>query len=158
NTPGTYKLTYTATDPAGNIGWVNRWVTVAGTTAPVVTLNGDSNMTVECHTPFSDPGATANDACAGPLPATLSFGSGDTNTPVRYKPSYTAPNPGGNSGYVNRWVTVADTTPPVVTLNGDSNMTVEYHSSFTDPGATANDACAGSLPATLSFGSVDANT
>jgi uncharacterized repeat protein (TIGR01451 family) len=156
NTPGTYKLTYSATDPSGNTGWVNRWVTVADTTAPVVTLKGSSQMTVECHGSFTDPGASANDACAGSLPVTLFFGSVDANTPGTYKLTYTATDPSGNTAYVNRWVTVVDTTAPVVTLNGSSTMAVPYGGTFTDPGAAAADLCAGSVAVSTS-GSVNVN-
>jgi uncharacterized repeat protein (TIGR01451 family) len=158
DSPGTYKLTCSATDPSGNTGWVNRWVTVADTTAPVVSLNGAEQLTVECHGSFTDPGATAKDTCAGSLPATLSFGSVDVNTLGTYKLTYTATDLSGNTGWVNRWVNVVDTTAPVVTLNGAEQLTVECHTPFSDPGATASDANAGSLPAALSFGSVDADS
>jgi hypothetical protein len=42
-------------------------------------------------------------------------------------------------------VTVVDTTPPVITLNGAGTMTVESCSTFVDPGATATDNCAGNV-------------
>jgi uncharacterized repeat protein (TIGR01451 family) len=125
-------------------------------TAPVVTLNGAEQLTVECHSSFTDPGATANSACAGPLPAALSFGSVDADSPGTYKLTYSATDPSGNTGWVNRWVTVADTAPPTITLNGSSSMTVDCQigGSFSDPGATANDACAGGVAVTTS-GTVD---
>jgi uncharacterized repeat protein (TIGR01451 family) len=158
NTPGTYTLFYKATDTSGNNGFASRTVTVVDTTPPVITLNGASPMTVECHTPFTDPGAKATDACAGSVAVTAS-GSVDANTPGTYTLTYSAKDPSGNPATaVTRTVKVVDTTAPVITLNGGSQMTVECHGSFTDPGATANDACAGSVPVTLSFGSVDPNT
>ncbi len=46
---------------------------------------------------------------------------------------------------------------PVITLNGANPLTVECHGSFIDPGATAIDACGGSLVATAT-GTVDSNT
>ena len=36
-------------------------------------------------------------------------------------------------------LTVVDTTPPVITLNGANPLTNECHAAFADPGATAND-------------------
>jgi autotransporter-associated beta strand protein len=57
----------------------------------------------------------------------------------------------------NSVVTVQDTAAPVITLNGANPLTVECHGSFSDLGATANDACAGSVGVRVS-GSVDANT
>jgi hypothetical protein len=53
-------------------------------------------------------------------------------------------------------VNVVDTTAPVITLNGSNPMTVECHTSFTDPGAAATDSCAGSFPASAS-GTVNVN-
>ncbi len=53
-------------------------------------------------------------------------------------------------------LTVVDTIPPVVTLNGSSTMVLLRGTPFADPGATALDACAGSLPVTTN-GSVNVN-
>lgn len=158
NTPGTYTLTYTATDPSGNAAApVTRTVKVMDTTAPVITLNGASPLTVECHTSFTDPGATANDAWAGSF-AARAAGSVDPNTPGTYTLTYTASDPSGNAATpVTRTVKVVDSTAPVITLTGANPLTVECHSSFTDPGARANDTCAGSFAATAA-GRVDANT
>jgi len=55
-----------------------------------------------------------------------------------------------NSALLN----VVDTTPPVITLNGANPLSVNQGSSFTDPGATALDACAGSVSVSTS-GSVN---
>jgi hypothetical protein len=154
NTPGTYVLTYAAFDGVDSAA-VSRTVHVVDTTAPVITLNGVSPMTVECHGTFTDPGATASDLCAGALTVAV-FGTVNPNTPGTYVLTY-GTGDGVDSAYVSRTVHVVDTTPPVVTLNGPNPMTVECHGTFTDPGATASDACAGALPATVS-GTVDPNT
>jgi len=47
-------------------------------------------------------------------------------------------------------ITVADNTPPVVTLAGAAAVTLEAGSAFVDPGATATDLVSGSLAATAS--------
>lgn len=48
---------------------------------------------------------------------------------------------------------------PVITLTGDATMYVEYDSTFTDPGATANDAEDGDLTSSISTsGTVDTST
>src|SRR4029077_16838993 len=69
---------------------------------------------------------------------------------------YVATDPSGNSVTNTRTVNVVDTTPPQVTLNGTSPMSVECHGTFTDPGATALDLCAGALTVTTN-GSVNPN-
>ncbi len=43
-------------------------------------------------------------------------------------------------------ITVLDTLAPVITINGGNPIYVELGGSFTDPGATAIDICAGSVP------------
>ena len=42
DTVGSYTVTYSATDAAGNTGTATRTVTVVDTTAPVVTNSGDN--------------------------------------------------------------------------------------------------------------------
>jgi uncharacterized repeat protein (TIGR01451 family) len=158
-TPGTYTLTYTATDGNNPTATATRTVIVSteDTNPPVITLNGDEAMTIECGTTFADPGAVANDACSGNVPATAS-NTVDTHTPGIYTVSYTATDATGNVAEpVTRTVTVEDTLAPVITLNGADTLTVECHTSFTDPGATANDGCAGSVAVNAS-GTVDVNT
>ena len=45
-------------------------------------------------------------------------------------------------------LTITDTLVPVITLNGASRLTNELGSGFTNPGATATDLCAGTVPVT----------
>src|ERR1051325_2933490 len=155
HTPGTYTLVYSATDGT-NTGTASRTVHVVDTTAPVIALSGANPLQVECHSTFVDPGATANDGCAGSFAATAS-GTVDANTPGTYTITYNASDPSGNAATpVTRTVNVVDTLAPVITLNGANPMTVECHTSFTDPGATANDACSGPAGVVAS-GSVNVN-
>ena len=150
---GTTTITWTATDTAGNTASCQQTVTVNDATAPVVTLNGSATMTAECHTSFTDPGATASDSCDGALSVTVS-GSVNVNAVGSYTLTYSATDSSGNTGTATRTVNVVDTTAPVVTLNGANPMTVTQGSVFVDPGATANDSCTGSLPVSVS-GSVN---
>ena len=53
-------------------------------------------------------------------------------------------------------LTVQDTLPPVITLNGGNPLYVELGGAFADPGATASDLCAGSVAAVAS-GAVNTN-
>ncbi|MFL6332333.1 MAG: beta strand repeat-containing protein [Pyrinomonadaceae bacterium] len=153
---GTTTITWTATDTAGNSASCQQTVTVNDATAPVITLNGSASMTVECHTSFTDPGATASDNCGGSVSVNVS-GSVDVNSPGTYTLNYNATDAAGNhAAQVTRTVTVQDTTAPVITLNGASSMTVECHTSFSDPGATASDSCDSSVPVTTT-GSVNVN-
>ncbi|MCU1268244.1 MAG: uncharacterized protein JWM21_4562 [Acidobacteria bacterium] len=155
NTVGTYTITYNAQDPSGNSATpVTRTVNVVDTTAPTITLSGANPMTVECHTSFTDPGATANDSCSGPVAVTAS-GTVNANAVGTYTITYSATD-GSNSASATRTVNVVDTINPVITLNGANPMTIECHTGFTDPGATASDSCSGNLTSAISVsGSVN---
>ena len=64
--PGTYTLTYNATDATGNAATaVTRTVIVVDTTAPTITLNGDASVTVETGAEYEDKGATSSDIVDG---------------------------------------------------------------------------------------------
>lgn len=158
NTATGFTRTYTPSDRSGNIGTpVTRSVTVQDTTPPVVTLSGDSSMTIEAGTAFTDPGASYVDACDGSGTVT---GTGNVNTSVvgSYTRSYTYTDGGGNSETVTRTVSVEDTTAPVITLNNSPSMTIAHGSVFSDPGATWSDAVDGSGTISLGSGSVNTST
>ena len=153
---GTTTITYSATDASNNTGTATQTVTVIDNTPPTITLNGANPMTVECHTSFTDPGATAHDNCSADFAATAS-GSVNVNVVGSYTITYNATDAAGNhAAAVTRTVIVQDTTKPVITLNGANPQYVECHTSYPELGATANDSCAGSFAATPS-GSVNAN-
>ena len=151
--PGTYILGYDAEDSAGNAATqVTRTVTVVDTAPPVITLNGEADITVECPGPFTDPGATANDLCEGPVSVAVGGDTVDPTTPGAYVITYDAEDSVGNTApQVTRTVRVVDTIAPVITLNGAASITVEFGSSFTDPGATADDSCEGDVPVLVSL-------
>jgi hypothetical protein len=151
NVLGIYMLTYSVTDASGNTATAVRTVNVIDTSAPTVTLNGAATMTIECHSGFADPGATASDDYAGDLTSAIVVsGSVDANSPGSYTLTYTVSDPSGNSASAVRTVQVIDTTAPVLTLNGAASITIEAFTPFTDPGAVATDACAGDLTSAIS--------
>src|SRR5205807_3082207 len=81
-------------------------VHVIDTAAPVVTPNPGAS-TIALNAVYTDPGATANDACAGSLPVTPS-GSVDTSIAGFYTLTYSATDPSSNTGTANRTVQVVD--------------------------------------------------
>jgi uncharacterized repeat protein (TIGR01451 family) len=164
---GTYTVTYTATDGT-NQRTATRTVLVGtfpedevdqpGTSnvPPTITLNGDDQVTLECGSGFTDPGATAT-VCGNPVTVTTT-GSVNPNAPGTYTLTYSA-SANGFTTEVTRIVTVQDTVAPVITLNGANPMVVGFGTVFTDPGATASDGCAGNLTSAIVVtGSVDTNT
>lgn len=89
-------------------------------TDPVVTLNGNSDMTVSLQSTFTDPGATANDNKDGAISPTTS-GSVNTNLKGVYEITYTATDAAGNSGTATRKVTVINDADG---LNGTYNCSI----------------------------------
>ena len=67
--PGSYVVTYTATDAAGNAAVeVTRTVIVEDTLLPVITLTGSASVTIEAGSDYTDAGATASDTLDGTIP------------------------------------------------------------------------------------------
>jgi hypothetical protein len=103
-------------------------------------------MTVECHTAFTDPGATASDGCAGNLTSGISAtGSVNANVPGTYTRTYTVSD-GYNSTTVTRTVNVVDTIAPTINLNGQSITFWPANHSYktvnvTDLVASVTDSC-----------------
>ena len=106
------------------------------TTAPSITLNGAADIAHEQGTDFVDPGAQANDdGVLSDVFSTDEVGA-DAGT---YTLDYSASDSAGNVARVSRTVIVSDTTPPVITLNGPSALTIIEGDAFVDAGATALD-------------------
>ena len=164
--PGTYTLTYTATDSANNQQIVTRTVTVeetppvvpppvtADTTAPVVALIGASTINHEQGTAFEDPGATASDNVDASVSVVVS-GEVDPDEGGTYVVTYSAADSAGNSDSVQRTVVVADTTPPEISLVGEAMLTVIEGEVFDDPGAVATDLVDGAVNV-VAEGTIDA--
>lgn len=155
SSPGSYFVSYSATDSANNTTTVSREYRIVDTTSPAIALIGDPVLTIALNSAFEDPGAIAIDACDGNLNAQS---SGIFNPAVLgdYSLLYTATDSAGNTSSVTRLVKVVDFGVPVITLNGADAITVECGSSFVDPGAVATDPEDGATPVVVD-GAVDAS-
>ena len=116
NVAGDYMVTYTATDSEGNTGTATRTVEVSDTTAPIIRLVGDPNVTVELGDSYTEKGATVsdNDPAYATTAATVGGDTVDPSTAATYTVTYSAPaDAAGNiPDAVDRTVTVQDTTGP----------------------------------------------
>jgi len=223
---GVTTVTFTATDAAGNTGSATAKVTVSDLSVPVITLVGNTSMTVNLNASFTDPGYIATDNVDGDITSkvvvtgtvntaslgtyTLSYSVVDTagnnaliairqvtvqdaSAPVIVAPNnitvaaedangtpateaaiatflssangsddvdsnvvvahdapnvfpmgvttvtFTATDAAGNTGSATAIVTVSDLSVPVITLVGNTSMTLNLNASFTEPGYTATD-------------------
>jgi hypothetical protein len=123
---------------------------------PTLTLNGSSQMTLECGlSTWTDPGARATDACGslevhrynsgsdayGPGPNMRAEGS--------YSVQYIAWSTTGATVSASRTVNVNDSTAPSLRLRGAAQLTHTCGSQFVDPGVEAMDACYGDVSPTV---------
>jgi len=159
NTVGTYTITYTATDKAGNTATTQRTVNVVlppDITAPTLTLNGENVITLFQGVAYTELGATASDDRDGNVNVAIS-GTVNTSTIGSYIVTYTAVDNAGNSTTAQRTVNVVlppDVTAPVITLNGDASITLFVDVNYEELGATATDQRDGNVNVTIT-GSVD---
>lgn len=173
---GTYAITYTAEDEAGNIASITRTVNVIDTISPTVSFgtNGNSTYAKTRSTTITVSDANTgvntsslkflwNTSSAVPSEATFSstFTNGSTlSTPVGVTGSYylwiLAEDNSGNLAIIKSNIFNLDNTPPVITLIGSSSVTVNKGTTYSDAGATVTDSIDTSVTATSS-GTVNIN-
>ena len=162
STVGTYTVTYNVSDASGNAAdSVTRTVNVVDTTVPVITLLGDTTVTIEVGATYTDSGATAADNYDGDLTSSIAIVNNvDTSTVGTYTVTYDVSDASGNAAVpVTRTVNVVDTTVPVITLLGDTTVTIEVGTTYTDSGATAADNYDGDLTSSIAIvNNVDTST
>ena len=139
----THSYRVTATDEEGIFreGFLFT-VFVNDTTAPVITLIGSASVEIELGYEYTDEGATAVDNKDGTITSEITtVNSVDVDTEGTYTVTYDVTDAAGNvATQVVRTVTVTpDATLPVISLSGDSSVTVEAATSYTDDGASATD-------------------
>lgn len=143
-------VTYSVTDAAGNAASVTRQIRYDDPVAPVITLDGDSAITMEKGTVFEEPGYTATDDCDGDITDRVSVEILEDGI------SYSVSDNYGNITAVFREIRWVDTLAPELTLSGEGEITIKAGQSFTDPGATAIDQGDGDLTGSVQVdGQVD---
>ncbi len=123
--PGSYAVTYTVTDAAGNSGTATRTVVIEDTTPPVITLLGDDPQVIVAGNPYIELGATASDTLDGDLSAQIVIDATAVDTMVAgdYTVTYDVTDAAGNAAVtVTRTVRVELPPPPAapqVSVAGD---------------------------------------
>ncbi|MDJ0908423.1 MAG: DUF5011 domain-containing protein, partial [Woeseiaceae bacterium] len=155
----TTTVTCTASDDSGNTDTATFNVTVSDTTPPtfvdaplptVVAEASDASGAVVSFTlpTVSDIGDAAPAVNCAPASGSL-FSLGTTAV------TCTATDASGNSAAETFDVEVEDTTPPIITLNGDNPFVVEGATAYVDPGANVTDAVDSSITIAVDASAVD---
>lgn len=137
---GTYSISYSAVDAAGNRATAVRTVEViSDTTSPDITLFGNAVDTVLVFNTYVDLGAEAYDRCAGTFSPTVS-GTVDTRVIGTYTISYEASDNEGNTSLVERKVHVLDQIAPQIdSLMGADTIYLSVFDNFVEPGLSLSD-------------------
>lgn len=153
------NISYIVTDSFGNTAIAKRDIIYKDEVAPVLTLNGDAEITVVVGTAYDELGYVAQDDCDGDLTANvLVEGNVDVNSCGIYILKYKVTDTSGNSSELERKVTVLDMVPPTITLSGDSTVYVKLGEEFVDPGSSATDNLEGDISDRIIVkGNVDTN-
>ncbi|MEH7512383.1 immunoglobulin-like domain-containing protein [Gottfriedia acidiceleris] len=141
---GTYTLTYTVSDKAGNIITVKRTITVIDNIPPVI--YGAVNKTININTNFNPlTGVTATDNVDESLTKLIKVtGTVNTKKIGTYTLTYTVTDYSGNKQVLTRKITVKDNIKPVI--NGALPKTIKVKSNFNSrAGVTAKDNVDGDL-------------
>lgn len=155
NGPG-LLLRYTVRDSGGNTASAARRLHFGDFDPPVLTLAGAADLTLPLDGVFTEPGYSAWDAKDGDITRKVrvekTAGEGqDTEIYV-----YTVTDSFGNRATVQRIVRYRDMVAPVITLYGDSTVTLEFGQEFKDPWASASDNLEGDISARIQVsGGVD---
>ena len=109
------------------------------TTAPVIILNGDSEIDFALGSEYTDAGATVSDNLDTDLELVVE-NSVDASAVGVYQVKFNITDSTGNKATeVVRTVNVKDLTAPVIALAGDAEVTHEGGADDTDAGATVTD-------------------
>jgi hypothetical protein len=125
-TPGTYTVTYTATDGV-NSNQYDRTVIVQSSVDRPLTINGTPITVTTLSDPYDDLGVTVNSSYT--LTSTTS--NVDNLKLGTYTVSYSATDGVSNALAVRR---VEVVNPPYIVITGDNPYTLERYDAFVDPG------------------------
>jgi hypothetical protein len=152
--PGEHQLTLMATDGAGNMTTCGgRTITVIDTTPPDITdfaqeLSVEADADCSAIVPDFTAAVIATDNCSPTVQVSQSPAAGSAIAGNgAHDVTITVTDDRGNVATTLAQLMVIDTTPPLITLNGDEVVTLACHEGeYEDAGAMATDACAGAVP------------
>lgn len=129
---GTYTLTY----KTGSFLWsavAKREVVVIDSAPPEITLNYTEGYAVNSPDQYKEEGYSAIDNYDGDITDKVEISKNGSRI------QYSVTDSSGNTAIVYRELPIKDTTPPEITLKGESEMTIDAGSEYIEQGATAYD-------------------
>lgn len=149
------KICYRVADSLGNTAYLlSSAVSGIDKTAPSLSLNGNSAVTIEAASNYAEAGATATDNQDSGISSKIAVNSTvNTGKVGTYLVTYDVTDAAGNKApQLTRTVNVVDTTRPVITLLGNSTITLEKGAAYIDTGATAADNYDGVITSKIAAG------
>lgn len=130
-------------------------VNVVDTKAPEIILKGEEEYKQSYKKAYQEPGYEAIDDYEGNLTEKVKV-SEETIDNLNMQIIYEVEDSSGNKAQKIRQVTVVDDIPPVITLNGNANMTILLNGKYEEKGAKAKDEKDGDLTKSIEIsGKVD---
>ena len=127
--PGTYEVSYTVVDAAGNSTTEIREVEVVDTTAPVVSLSGDANVVLLQGDTYVEEGATVTDSCDQSVAVVIGGDVVDSSVIGVYVVTYDSTDSSGNvAAQVLRTVTILPRFAALSALFGCVDLKAEQDS------------------------------
>ena len=144
-----YNVTVSAEDVSGNISDFPMSINVTNeseaaitNTPPTIDLNGSNPQIISLGNSYVELGAVSNDVEDGPLTDQIIIAGAsqiNINVVASYTIQYSVTDSDNNITTVNRIVEIVDTTPPQLSLNGNSIIAIEVGTTYNEFGATASD-------------------
>ncbi|MBN2299741.1 MAG: DUF5011 domain-containing protein [Acholeplasmataceae bacterium] len=159
-TPGTYHITYTTIYEGTTYNIIRTIIVVSNDSiSPTITLNGEAIIHIEFGGIYSEENATFSDNLDLTGNVVIGGDTVDTSVLGTYIVTYNATDENGNAAIeVTRTVIVEDTIDPILTLNGEATINVQYGSVYEDLGAQFSDNADQTGNVTIGGDVVDTNT
>ena len=127
------------------------------TQAPVISLSGDTEITLEAGSNYEEAGFSAVDNYDGDITDKVETSAEvDTYTTGDTTIVYSVKDSSGNEAFTERVIHVEDTTAPQISLTGGEVYYIRMGDTYSEPGYIAVDMCDGDVTDKVSVsGNVD---
>ena len=140
---GEYKIQYKLVTWKGTYSQ-EAVVRIVDTKAPEIILEGEENLKLSYSKEYKEPGFKAIDEYEGNITDKVKTTKQDIDE-TNFNIKYEVKDSSQNTTEKIRKVSIVDDVPPIITLNGNSSMTVYLNSKYEEKGAKANDEKDGDL-------------